>query len=62
MPWTAAEMAAKGAKRPAEAAKIANHVLTSCRARGGGPISRRTGKRVSCEALAIATALARTNK
>ena len=57
MPWTASDMKAKGAKRPERAAKIANAVLAACQARA------ETSKQLAqCEGLAIATALARTNK
>ena len=53
MPWTADEMKAKGAHtNPAKAAEIANGILASCLKRGGK----------NCERIAIATALARTNK
>lgn len=52
MPWSASDMLAKGAKNPAKAAEIANAILASCRAKGGGK---------ECERIAIATALARTN-
>jgi len=52
MPWTPQQMAAKGAKNSAKAAEMANAILRTCRARGGGK---------ECERIAIATALARTN-
>jgi len=52
MPWTPQQMAAKGAKNSAKAAEMANAILRTCRAKGGGK---------ECERIAIATALARTN-
>ena len=52
MPWTAAEMKQKGAQNPAKAAEIANAILSECQARNGK----------NCERIAIATALARTNR
>ena len=45
-------MAKKGAQNPAKAAEIANAILRQCYARKG----------TNCERVAIATALARTNK
>jgi len=55
MPWTAEEMKAKGARtNPAQAAKQANDILRECLADGKDP--------KNCERIAIATALARTNR
>ena len=51
MPWTAEDMAKKGAKDPARAAEIANDVLAKCTARGGR----------DCEGAAIHTALTVVN-
>ncbi|HUX16655.1 MAG TPA: hypothetical protein VMW52_09300 [Phycisphaerae bacterium] len=55
MPWSAADMKAKGAHDGAKAAAIANAVLERCRSRGGPDAGR-------CEELAIRIALAKTNK
>lgn len=52
MPWTADDMRRKGARDGDKAARMANAILESCRAKGGK----------DCERIAIATALARTNK
>lgn len=56
-PWTASEMQAKGAKRPEAAARRANAILASCQAR-----ATTSKQRAKCEGLAIATALAMTNR
>ena len=55
MPFSPADMARKGARKPEQAAKIANAVLAACQAR-----ATTTKQRQKCEGLAIATSLART--
>ena len=54
MPWTADDMRRKGAKRPEQAARIANAIRSRCLSDGGSESA--------CDRIAIATALARTNK
>lgn len=54
-PWTADDMARKGARKPEQAARIANAVLASCLAS-----AETEQQRKKCEGLAIATSLART--
>ena len=54
MPWTAQDMANKGAKRPGVAMRIANTVLLKCLADGH--------PRAHCEVKAIRVGLATSNK
>ena len=54
MPWTAEDMKAKGAKRPADAARIANAVRERCLSEGGDE--------KYCDGFAIRVALGKTNK
>ncbi len=54
MPWSASDMAKKGAGKPGMAANIANAVLRECLASG------KSAK--VCEPMAIRIALAQSNK
>ena len=54
MPWSAEDMARKGAKQPAKAAGLANSYRAYCLKKGGS-------EKV-CDARAIRFALGRTNK
>ena len=54
MPWSADEMKAKGAHKPEQAARMANAIRAQCLASGK--------PEKECDRIAIATALARTNK
>lgn len=54
MPWSAQAMKAKGAQNPAKAEAMANAIRRSCLASGKSESE--------CDRIAIATALARTNK
>ena len=56
MPWSASEMASKGAKRPELAARIANAVLEKCQS----TVNNKNKGR--CEEMAIRIALARSNR
>jgi len=54
MPWSASDMAKKGARRAAKAAAVANAVLRECLADGGD--------RKHCEGKAIRLGLYQSNK
>jgi len=54
MPWTGDDMRRKGAKRPEQAARMANANRQRCLKDGGSESA--------CDRIAIITALARTNK
>ena len=54
MPWTAEDMAKKGAKRPEVAARTANGILKACLVAGGSP--------KVCEPKAIRLGLWQSNK